>query len=39
MDQDRASYWENKYKAELNKLQAIADLAEHRGSVLSVKTT
>lgn len=38
MDQDRATYWDNKFKGELNKLQAIADLAEHRGSSLSVKT-
>lgn len=38
MDQDRATYWGNKFDKELNKLQAIADLAEHRGSSLSVKT-
>lgn len=38
MDQDRAAYWGGKFDKELNKLQAIADLAEHRGSSLSVKT-
>lgn len=38
MDQDRAAYWGNKFDKELNKLQAIADLAEHRGSSLSVKS-
>lgn len=38
MNTDRASYWSNKFDKELNKLQAIADLAEHRGTKLSVKT-
>lgn len=38
MDVDRAAYWGGRFDKELNKLQAIADLAEHRGSSLSVKT-
>lgn len=37
-DNERATYWGDKFMKELNKLQAIADLAEHRGSSLSVKT-
>lgn len=37
MDQERAAYWDSKFTKELNKLQAIADLAEHRGSVLAVR--
>jgi hypothetical protein len=37
MDNERAAYWDAKFTKELNKLQAIADLAEHRGSSLSVK--
>jgi hypothetical protein len=37
MDNERAAYWGAKLDKELNKLQAIADLAEHRGSTLSVK--
>lgn len=38
MDQERAAYWDAKFNKELNKLQAIADLAEHRGSSLAVRT-
>ena len=38
MDQDRAAYWAAKFDKELNKLQAIADLSEHRGTTLSVKS-
>lgn len=38
MDQDRAAYWATKFDKELNKLQAISDLAEHRGTSLSVKS-
>lgn len=38
MDNERATYWGDKFNKELNKLQAIADLAEHRGSSLSVKS-
>lgn len=38
MDQERAAYWGNKFDKELNKLQAIADLSEYRGSTLSVKS-
>lgn len=38
MDNERAAYWENKFNAELTKLQSIADRAEHRGSVLSVRS-
>lgn len=38
MDQDRAAYWEAKYIKELNKLQAISDLAEHRGTTLAVRS-
>lgn len=37
-DNERAAYWGDKFMKELNKLQAIADLAEHRGSSLSVKS-
>lgn len=38
MDQERAAYWDAKFTKELNKLQAIADLAEHRGTVLAVRS-
>lgn len=38
MDTDRAAYWANKFDKELNKLQAIADLSEHRGSSISVRS-
>lgn len=34
---DRAAYWGDKLDKELNKLQAIADLSEHRGSSLAVR--
>ena len=36
MDNERSAYWEDKFNKELVKLQALADSAEHRGSVLSV---
>lgn len=38
MDQDRAAYWDAKFKAELNKLQSIAERAEHMGSLLAVRS-
>lgn len=38
MDMERAAYWEAKFKAEINKLQAIADSAEYRGTHLAVRT-
>ena len=37
MDNDRATYWDAKFKQELGKLQAIADQAEYRGSVIVVR--
>lgn len=35
-DQERAAYWEAKLEKELDKLQAIAERAEHRGSTLII---
>jgi hypothetical protein len=37
MDNERAAYWDAKFKAELGKLQGIADQAEYRGSTIVVR--
>lgn len=37
MDDDRAEYWLNKFTAELNRLQALADGAEYKGTSLTVR--
>lgn len=38
MDQERAAYWTKRFSDELTKLQAIADRAEHTGSILVVRS-
>lgn len=37
MDNERAMYWDGKFKAELGKLQSIAEQAEYRGSTIVVR--
>lgn len=37
MDNERAAYWEAKFMRELEKLQGIADRAEHSGTILTVR--
>ena len=37
MNLERAAYWDDKFMKEINKLAAIADLAEQRGSSLAVR--
>ena len=38
MQGDRAAYWGEKLLTEINKLQAMGDAAEHRGTLLAVRT-
>lgn len=38
MDNERAAYWDTKFKDELNKLQGIADRSEHIGTSLAVRS-
>lgn len=37
MDNERAAYWDMKFKQELEKLQVIADQAEYRGSTIVIR--
>lgn len=37
MDNERAAYWEQRFNRELARVQAIADQAEHRGSLLATR--
>ena len=37
MEQERAAYWGAKFIGEINKLQAIADNAEYRGSAIAIR--
>lgn len=37
MDNERASYWEDKFMKEVFRVQAMADSAEHKGSPLTVR--
>lgn len=38
MQTERAAYWGQKLMDEINKLQAMAEMSEHRGSSLAVRT-
>jgi hypothetical protein len=39
MQTERAAYWAQKLMDEINKLQAMAEMSEHRGSSLAVRPT
>ena len=36
-NEERAEYWKGKYQSELERIQNLADSAEHRGSALTVR--
>lgn len=37
LDEERAQYWNEKFKNELERIQNLADSAEHRGSALTIR--
>lgn len=37
MQTERSTYWSSKFMAEIDKIQAMGDMSEHRGSILAVR--